>query len=412
VRGFKLLTVPIPAVDKTSARGHNRAMTGSWHSDRTAPDSASHILLAGTSSSSCAYEKDGRGVFTRALLNFLRTHESPEQLTYSDVIHGLPPLDHGYACPPAYLLLLTIFDRQTPQCEGRNADRHIFSLSVPNWGYRCHLLAEHAILRAGGAQGITKGALFDLHTSRDPNALPVLCRMRAEDVTPVQTTLRFPSDLPANLTLPSEGWARQTSTGENLAQVSVALGSAGDVPDDILEDLEQDRPGYFSLASTGNRDHQILVTKNIEGRLVFDLTDETCRAAGLQRLRQTVPSDSDRLRDILVSVGDFFECLRRSRPKHPFQRYVSVEAHLLEDDEDDECLPIGNNLISDGTLTPEHVYEHDAIGDHRCYGFTIKNNYSQSLYFWIFMFNMNDLSIGSPSCFPSVDIALISTLDR
>jgi hypothetical protein len=272
-------------------------------------------------------------------------------------------------------------------------------MSAPNWGYRCHLYKDHAVLEAGEVQGIAKGALFDLHTTRDENAPPVLRAMRAEYPTRASTTLRFPSDLPEHLKLPSEGWARQTTTGENVAKVSIALGSTGDVPDSVLEELELERPGYFSLASTEDKDHQMLVTKNINGELVFDLTDKACRAAGLQRLRTTFEANPDHVRKMLVNAGDFFECLRRSSARHLLKNKISVEAHLLTDDEGS---PIGNNLLtSGGTLTPEYVYEDGAIGPHRCYGFSIKNNTNLPLYFWIFVFNMNDLSIGTPSCFLS-----------
>jgi hypothetical protein len=287
------------------------------------------------------------------------------------------------------------FDRQEPECAGKNVDRRVFSGSAPDWGYRCRLLADCAVLEAGEAQGITKGALFDLYATRDGDAPPVLRAMRAEHPAPVYTTMRFPLYLPEHLTLPSEGWARPRATGEN----SIAIGLTGEVLDSVLEELELERPGYFSLASAEDKDHQMLVTKNINGDLVFDLMDEACRAAGLQRLRPTVPANSDHLRKILVNVGDFFECLRFSSASHLLKNKISVEAHLLTDDGDS---PIGNNLLtSDGTLTPEYVYEDVAIGPHRCYGFSIKNNTTLPLYFWMFVFNMNDLSIGTPSCFLS-----------
>jgi hypothetical protein len=301
------------------------------------------------------------------------------------------------------------FDRQEPQCKGRNADRYIFSsMSAPNRGYRCYLDMDRTILDAVEVQGITQGALFDLYVSCDGDAPPVLCAMRAEQPGRASTVLHRPSHFPEYLQLPLEGWAWQTSTGENGAKVSIAFGSTGDVPDPVLEELERERPGYFSSASTEEKDHQMLVTKNVNGDLVFDLTDEVCRAAGLQRLCATVAANSDHLHKVLVNAGDFFECLRRSSEGHLLREKVSVEAHLLADDEGS---PIGNNLLtSDGMLTPEYVYEDGTIGPHHCYGFSIKNNYTQPLYFWIFVFNMNDLSIGSPSCFARLYLTLTSAM--
>jgi hypothetical protein len=95
VRGFELL-----ADDSVVDRDRDSALTDTRYREMSpryalgwaSPDLSSHVVLAATSSSRPARECDGRGVFTRALLEFLRNHEQPDLLTYSDVIHSLPSL--------------------------------------------------------------------------------------------------------------------------------------------------------------------------------------------------------------------------------------------------------------------------------------------------------------------------------
>jgi hypothetical protein len=95
VRGFELL-----ADDSVVDRDRDSALTDARYRDVSSryalgwasPDLSSHVVLAATSSSRPARECDGRGVFTRALLEFLRNHEQPDLLTYSDVICSLPSL--------------------------------------------------------------------------------------------------------------------------------------------------------------------------------------------------------------------------------------------------------------------------------------------------------------------------------
>jgi hypothetical protein len=95
VRGFELL-----ADDSIVDRDRDIALIDARYRDMSpryalgwaSPDLSSHVVLAATSSSRPAREHDGRGVFTHALLEFLRNHEQPDRLTYSDVIHSLPSL--------------------------------------------------------------------------------------------------------------------------------------------------------------------------------------------------------------------------------------------------------------------------------------------------------------------------------
>lgn len=53
---------------------------------------ASHVFLAACTESQLANERCGRGAFTSALTNLLRS-ANLEQLTYSDIIKNLPELD-------------------------------------------------------------------------------------------------------------------------------------------------------------------------------------------------------------------------------------------------------------------------------------------------------------------------------
>jgi hypothetical protein len=76
-----------PKQDRAMAAG----ITG-WGSG----DSTSHVLLAATSAEHPAREEEGQGVFTRALLKFLRARQDTDMLTYKDIIRDLPPLKYVF----------------------------------------------------------------------------------------------------------------------------------------------------------------------------------------------------------------------------------------------------------------------------------------------------------------------------
>ncbi|KDR74409.1 hypothetical protein GALMADRAFT_141452 [Galerina marginata CBS 339.88] len=75
----------------------------------------SHVRLSACGPSDQAWEADGRGVFTVALLNFLKdNHEQNNKLRYCDIV-----------------MQMDIDPKQSPCCEGLNQERSIFTTTSP-----------------------------------------------------------------------------------------------------------------------------------------------------------------------------------------------------------------------------------------------------------------------------------------
>ncbi|KIM26235.1 hypothetical protein M408DRAFT_330631 [Serendipita vermifera MAFF 305830] len=107
----------------------------------------SHILLAACSENERAMEINGRGVFTKALLEALVT--TGGRVSYCDLLLRLQPLPH-----------------QIPQCEGFYKNRTLWNSTAMAIGLR--LLRVHRekgsyILEAGTAHGITEKSRFTIY---------------------------------------------------------------------------------------------------------------------------------------------------------------------------------------------------------------------------------------------------------
>ncbi|KAF8884096.1 hypothetical protein CPB85DRAFT_391679 [Mucidula mucida] len=115
----------------------------------------SHIILAACSRNQFAYEKQGHGLFTTAVLGAL-SQPASEQLTYASLIHRLViPY-----CPVA---------PQTPHCDGTFRRRRLFDSWSPEGDadvILCHRegTATSFTLEAGAMHGVAVGnqyAIFD-----------------------------------------------------------------------------------------------------------------------------------------------------------------------------------------------------------------------------------------------------------
>lgn len=82
VRGFA------HEVEFVSLDGNRSAVTAEAHSMK---GGASHVSLAACRTHESAFEKKGRGVFTKALIETLRTF-GPGKLTYRELVRSMPEL--------------------------------------------------------------------------------------------------------------------------------------------------------------------------------------------------------------------------------------------------------------------------------------------------------------------------------
>jgi hypothetical protein len=384
----------------------SRAMSSSPSSGWTTPDMSTHVLLAATSSSGHAREKGKRGLFTKALLELLRKRPERDGLTYSEAIDFLQPLDEGYLT--LLILLVTrrdnIFNRQKPHCEGINTGHYLFQTYGPPTDdrFRFHREGPDLIVNAGEVQGIGRDTIFDLY---DHTQSLIVRGLKVKELYTRKTTL----DTRDLNVLPVEGSARQQPSGVIINGSTAIIDSTRNTQDSwprtLLRRLGSPgnrRPKYNTFELQCDQQRMLSVARGswTGAATIFELFDTVSLKAGLQRLHagDSVDfEDAGRIRDVLAAASHFFHHLRHSSGEvHPLREHIKVTSHLLVEDRHDRSAPDGPDLFTkDGVLTPEYTYKEGDQGEHRCYGFTIVNNYHRPLYFWIFIFEMNDLSIST-----------------
>jgi hypothetical protein len=291
---------------------------------------------------------------------------------------------------------INTYTSQLPQCEGRNAGRHLFRTAEPTSGYRFRIQDDQITVEARETCNISKAALFDLYAHLDLNQPPALRGLTSERIDAGHMMLRLPPDSMLNIT---EGWALQTfdSTDTSVVVDIVYDKWSPTTISQALSDFDRNYPGRVRVALVCDDRQQLFITKEVKGKLVFDLKDEICRSVGLKRLHHSTKVEPIRLQEILAPASEFFYHLGYSNQQHLLHGQLKIEAYLL-DDISNTPKPVGEDLlVGSKTMSPNHVYGLGDPGPHQCYGFSIKNGNSEPLYVWIFAFNMNDLSIGAPS---------------
>ncbi|KAJ7653670.1 caspase domain-containing protein [Mycena polygramma] len=369
----------LPSTDKDILFAQRKQVVATGFEDWGA---ASHVLLAATLAGAPAGEANKRGVFTAKLLDFLRNEETAH-LTYLDVIQSLEDLT----------------GQQHPQCVGKHYARLLFDVKTPSNRPQLHCVTTDPkskgsfILGAGKANGISVGARFDILETRDLNAtcLGSLVAGTPDDFT---TPLRPDPDVTDPMvTVKSVAWARQTHVGKH-----VGLRVAFPVDNAFLPILvrlvnrtkEQQRSNLRDIQAVDmDQYHELAVSKDAFGMCTFDIGDPACTALGLRRVPHTVALDHEDVCPILFAAAEFFHNLRRSSDSNQSHEFngpetlnVKLEAWCLEGEK-----TTGGDLNKNGMMEV-CVKKEDA----REYGFNIVNNGSKSLYVWVFVFDMVDLS--------------------
>ncbi|KAJ1301203.1 hypothetical protein OPQ81_003613 [Rhizoctonia solani] len=113
-------------------------------------DQTSHIHLAACGSGEKAWEEDGRGVFTMALLKSIRAN-GVDKISYHNLIKSLPSLSS-----------------QSPHCYGKHQTRILFNSGVPSTSTLIVPVEfdeenKQAVLQAGAASGVTTGSIWEVY---------------------------------------------------------------------------------------------------------------------------------------------------------------------------------------------------------------------------------------------------------
>ncbi|KIJ46649.1 hypothetical protein M422DRAFT_778362 [Sphaerobolus stellatus SS14] len=332
----------------------------------------SHMLLAACSKDELAREENGRGNFTRALLNLLRT---------SNV------RDLTYAC----LLRRIEIKLQNPQCEGYNRNRTLFNLGVsPStmvvW-YSIEIDKDKCKLHAGTIDGVALGDEFAIYPDRTLCESPgkMLFKLQVQrscTISDFETVFPLLNSTDIPLKPGSYPVAVRTRNGQE-----VELRMLDDRCRDKLKKIQH--PGVL-----------LVVTKSIQHMfgLDFDEQGQVCLrlfcSDDLQKygLPRQIPYKPPVDKQILLAAAHYHRCFKYVAKTTPdisldFRKAIIIEKEL-EMCTVSETQAIGENLINKGMveITPQTEDR---------YTLTITNKSNKDLTLNVLYFDHMDLSISS-----------------
>ncbi|KAF8884222.1 caspase domain-containing protein, partial [Gymnopilus junonius] len=359
-KGFRLSTTYVTPMNEV-ADGQVRGSKAAYGFAKSGLES--HVLLAACSEDQTAKEKNGRGLFTVALLSTLQ-RLGPSTCTYADLIQSLPDIGR----------------EQNPHCEGVHSDRLFLSGSTIARPVTVYKVTQHGtdfVIPAGDAVGIVPGAEFAVYGEK-PHGQAPLGFLVALKVSTTATTLVQKPGVP-EFTVPTSGHVVQIGSGPQIIMVNVAVQAElfGDLS---LKDTLGPKipPGLLIVDDLKCAD--LVLNKNDKG-IGFDILDRSCTNYGLHHTSRSRHEELDDVLTLLQAASHFYFHLRRS------------SNHLLATRLNVECFEIYAPFhTSEGTLTSMGNY-YDEEGTIPAYGFRITNCSQVPLFVAAFFFNTSDLSI-------------------
>lgn len=329
------------------------------------------MLLAACGVQESALEVDGRGVFTKALLETLEQVMS-ERVSYEELMWRMPDLSGYVRYSKAFLGFYSHSHecRQNPQCEGVNLNRRLFSTEPAPSSNLARSLGPSFALIVRSPQG-------QLEIGSTPSLPGQQFPARQDD----ESVSRFCIEL-----------------GPGLDEVFKRLKGACDA-DNLTTHLKNSGESDYGLQLV----EADIIVSILNGRAVFDdltgIGSSSHKANRFKRLPSTSEPDFDSLYPIISAAAHWYHHLRR----HPtnsalsHSREVTIEfMELSETSEYDAMLmpklgPSTGNLITQDAQFRNMV---DIVVDEETlYGQKIKNSSKHALYPYLFYFDNSDFSI-------------------
>ncbi|KZV62254.1 hypothetical protein PENSPDRAFT_692662 [Peniophora sp. CONT] len=382
-RGFDLDVDLIPAnLDKVIWKTVPKARGTSATAGFTKCGCRSHVLLAACRETENAFEERGRGAFTRALLDTLKT-VATDSITYKDLMQRLP-----------------VIPGQTPQCEGYNTNRLLFDALAPSKARVIYEVVEkdsRYVMNAGSAHGVAVGARFYIHPSREfsSDASP-LTVMVATIVHAFSAELSGKLPTGATITFPSSYFACPVSAGyaqplrlhisdwETRIPVMKKLANELSARQDPLSPpvlLCEEGPATLGIRLRGSY-------------IEYLVYDPLVVSLGLSSLYYTTKAETTCIQPVLRSASRFFGNLHRSPLLSQLSGNVHVRIHEIRQDMHGELdmdlrppfRTYGDNVLRSGTANVK------ADGK-TIYGMSLQNSLRVPLHVWVFFFDCSDLSV-------------------
>ncbi|QRV92055.1 ICE-like protease (caspase) p20 domain protein [Ceratobasidium sp. AG-Ba] len=359
---------------QTSALGRSSAIpTGFAHRALR-----SHVLLAACGSNEVAWERDGRGEFTSALLSILGVPHL-NQMSYSELMDSLPPMA-----------------QQSPQCEGLNKHRALFNnkTSGASPGMTRIEIANGIIkLHAGAAQGVTVGSRFEVyqHNSGNPSD-PCLATLNVLETKPFYSVLENSSSLSH---LRSPAYARQASASKGYQlQVYVSPVLHIKLQDDSDWETNLSTSSDFPARQVKNQsDADLSIDLTPDNQVSFFTHNKFLNKHGISKLSHTVSLNVQRVLDVLYSAANWNWHANRTNPNTPLEGSVRIEMIRVKEDLNvwnelgrRPLVECGDNLNESGVVDIE-------VEPADLYGYRIVNDSRWDLYPYLFYFDASKLSI-------------------
>ncbi|PBL03172.1 hypothetical protein ARMGADRAFT_1069725 [Armillaria gallica] len=345
----------------------------------------SHVLLAACDRRQSAWEVDGHGIFTRALLKIMGKNAINE-LTYRSLIHRL-------VMPPF----------QTPHLEGRHTLRRLFD-SWEEPADSSMILCRHEsgeprlVLHAGLLHGITVGSTFEIFRTDLSDSQHPLASATVKKVETFISTL-VPSD-PTFLTSNKNRrvwYARlQKASGANFG----AYCNDSNFLARILSEDSESRITVPVVAAETPDDADLCLT--VKDEVVFFDRGNKIRlfspnigfASRFPRASQS--NNIAHVRSVINHFARFIAQITIPSPL-PIEKFVSIEMNELQR-VGRSLTPVGDNLLSamEEGKTIEFVVDTSLPWNRSpSYGFTIRNISDVDLYVYLFYFDATSFEIGT-----------------
>ncbi|KAI0339455.1 hypothetical protein BDW22DRAFT_1431719 [Trametopsis cervina] len=328
---------------------------------------SSHVLVSACGASEEAFEDNGKGVFTEALLAAM-PDLMEKKLTYYQLLEkmGLQLSKRGL--------------RQNPQCEGFHKDRYIFdnkSIPPPHH-FEATLHGETYKLSAGEIHGITASSQFKLANPSGDYAEKI---MTVHEVHEFSATLKYPDGPPPSSALSQRANVFESSRGEsNLLGLYFLAGDH-----DTIRLVEHEFAGILAL--TKDYYSEVLVQHN-GGKVSFALPRLSINSAITPfSIPYTVDFVPEQLYRIARAMAHFRRHLTREPTKNIKLKCPLISVHFARIET--------TGLFHSPHLDRENLWHNDNLINVRTgteYGLQLHNNFKVPLYVTVFLFD-NDLSI-------------------
>ncbi|PBK76176.1 hypothetical protein ARMSODRAFT_1080291 [Armillaria solidipes] len=349
----------------------------------------SHVLLAACRRSQTAWEKNGSGIFTEALLKGMRCEPLVGVLTYASLMRRLEL--------PEDMI-------QTPHLDGKYIHRRLFDSSpLDSSMILCHREEDRLVLDAGSLQGITVDSTFAIHGADLSD--PVPHQIATAVVKKVENFVSYLQPLDV---------AFFTTYGDHrfpwYARLTRASGPVLAIhcnsPDDLTRILTKDCETGLTVPAiaTDNRCEADLCL-TVEGSTVFFDRGDKDSVFGASKdfpSRFSAGLDVNNITGIRRVVDRYgrFNSHLNAPGSLPFSDYISMKMHELKIDKGG-LSPTGDNILPDGEEKPIEFVIDSSLGE-KYYGFTIHNTSNIDLYAYLFYFDASTLEIDAWYCPPNL----------